>query len=60
MDNGKRCYLCKYAMAVVEHKEDKERKFWIRCSLDYADYEPCGACTMYAESKRKMEDMNCH
>ena len=56
MDNGKRCYLCKYALAVVEHKEDKERKFYIRCKIDNADYEPCGACMLYEEVKRRKKE----
>lgn len=55
-NKGKRCYLCKHAMAIVEHKEDPARKFWIRCSVDNADYEPCGACMLYEESKGTKDD----
>ena len=58
MDSGRRCYLCKRAMAIVEHKEDPARKFWIRCSVDNADYEPGGACTMYKEADRTKEQTN--
>ena len=51
-ENG-RCYLCKYAMTVVEHKEDPKRKFWIRCILDKTDYEPCSVCEVYKAAKKE-------
>lgn len=55
MDNGKRCYLCKYATAVVEHKEDPRRRFWIRCMIDKTDYEPCNVCASYKTAGKEKE-----
>lgn len=53
----RRCYLCRFAEGLVEHKEDKKRKFWVRCELDHSDYEPCYACGLFMERK---EQRGCH
>lgn len=52
--NG-RCYLCIYAMTVVEHKEDPKRKFWVRCMIDKTDYEPCNVCAAYKAAGKEKE-----
>lgn len=58
MDSEGRCYLCKWAMTVVEHKEDKMHKYWVRCGLDKTDYEPCNVCHLYQEAGK--ENKGCH
>lgn len=46
-----RCYLCKFAECLVTHKEDKQRKYWVRCKLDHTDYKPCNVCDLFRERK---------
>lgn len=55
--NEARCYLCKYADAIVE-REGEGRKYFIRCGRDNSCHEPCSACEEYVIGDRSYEEMN--
>ena len=49
--NVKRCYLCIMAERIVEHPENSNRKYYIRCRLDHNDHAPCSGCKDFNEKR---------
>lgn len=44
-----KCYLCDWAYQIIEHEEDPNRKYWIKCRLDDSEHEPCDYCDRFQE-----------
>lgn len=60
MGKEERCYLCCWAYKLVEHPDNKYRKYMYMCRWDHKEHAPCSSCELFQEQTRRDKDGRTH